>query len=435
MTTLHEFRLADAVASPDHIRQMEYALLAAMIQDPAVYHEVSSLVDEHVWLERETYKAVVKALLEGMEPPPIPVTPTDNPVETAQQLVDLFKRREVVEKLEYMLPRAADTNIPIDQVIQETEASLSSIQQVVAESSPQTSVAMTELFDRILQQSEKNYELRKRGELMGLPTSFPTLDKQLCGLQRGIHLFAAEPGMGKTTFTLQIARSTAQAGYPVIFVSFEEDIEKLTLKALCTLARAPLERFLNGYASPEEVQKLIREHGHKLHNIFLIPGLKKTSVNMVKAQALRRMHQLGKDRCLIIIDYLQYWAGAIDLELLLDSETERRNMRDFRFIVSKLSSQLRALANSLNSPVLLISSQNRTGQGSKSLTSLKESGELEYGGDSVWFLTDQEGYKEENAQNDIRHVVLSVRKNRYGRLGDIPLQFHAHKAYFEEEGQ
>jgi replicative DNA helicase len=83
-------------------------------------------------------------------------------------------------------------------------------------------------------------------------------------------------------------------------------------------------------------------------------------------------------------------------------------------------SELRDLATTLSCPVIAISSQNRTGQGSAKLTSLKETGDLEFSADSAIFLVTDDESDEEPPD---RAVKLLVGKNRFGDVAEIELLF------------
>jgi replicative DNA helicase len=119
----------------------------------------------------------------------------------------------------------------------------------------------------------------------------------------------------------------------------------------------------------------------------------------------------------VIVDYLQRWASA------------RRDFSEFRHVVSSLVSELRELALRIDNPILVISSQNRSGQGTALLTSLKESGELEYSADSAWFLV---GNKERHLMAPSRAVDLQIEKNRYGDRGKVELLFRPNFGNFRE---
>jgi replicative DNA helicase len=66
------------------------------------------------------------------------------------------------------------------------------------------------------------------------PTGFPVLDEALDGgLRAGtLNLLAGAQGEGKTTLVLQMARCSARAGRPVVFVSFELEAETLLQKCI-----------------------------------------------------------------------------------------------------------------------------------------------------------------------------------------------------------
>jgi replicative DNA helicase len=99
-------------------------------------------------------------------------------------------------------------------------------------------------------------------------------------------------------------------------------------------------------------------------------------------------------------------------------------------VVSGLVSELRDLALRLDSPVLVISSQNRPGQGSASLVSLKESGDLEYSADTAMFLVEAD---KRTVAAPSRAVDLVIEKNRYGDKGRIELIFKPQLGQFREE--
>src|SRR5690606_31853783 len=62
------------------------------------------------------------------------------------------------------------------------------------------------LFDELLLDISKRRDaVRLHGRAVpGIPTGIPKLDRLLGGLQTGLHLLAAEPAVGKTTFALQL---------------------------------------------------------------------------------------------------------------------------------------------------------------------------------------------------------------------------------------
>jgi replicative DNA helicase len=96
------------------------------------------------------------------------------------------------------------------------------------------------------------------------------------------------------------------------------------------------------------------------------------------------------------------------------------NRVEIRAAVGDMALALRKLALDLQVPVLVISAQNRSGQGSTSMTSLRESSDLEYGADSIMLLADSN----EAHGRGIYGRKLFLAKNRFGPSGhEIKLAF------------
>ena len=192
----------------------------------------------------------------------------------------------------------------------------------------------------------------------------------------------------------------------------------MTLKVICAQAGLEAKKFADGYGAGE------LEQAAKLHSRswqpFILSGTARLTVPQVKAKALQLMNRHKKNRCLVIVDYLQRWAAS------------RRDFSEFRHVVSSLVSELRELALRIDSPVLVISSQNRPGQGSASLVSLKESGDLEYSADTALFLVEAQ---KRAATPPARAVDLVIPKTRFGDRGKVELIFKPDIGVFREEAR
>jgi replicative DNA helicase len=189
-----------------------------------------------------------------------------------------------------------------------------------------------------------------------------------------------------------------------------------------------MKKLYEGQGDPDELARAAHEHGPKLNNLLIIEGNSMLTVDSVLLQAKSRREEAVGRRCLIIVDYLQFWARA---------RGEYGSNSTIRHVVSDLTTELRRLALELDSPILVISSQNRPGQGKSNLVSLKESGDLEYSADSVMFLVKPEQQEERAVMLPpaTRAVDLVVEKNRYGDKGTIQLVFEASKGAFKEQQQ
>ena len=267
-----------------------------------------------------------------------------------------------------------------------------------------------ELLPDVVADVKKRHELMNRGDrtTIGLPTGVDTLDELLGGLQPGIHILSAEPSAGKTTLALQIAANVAIAQYPVLFVTFEEDPARLAMKAVCQQANLAateanqkqylvMKKFEHGKGDPHLFEKAANLYGPRLQSLIFIGGTGKLTVDMVKDRADELLHEYGAEQMLVVVDYMQRWASC------------RKDFTEFRHKVTALVGDLREMAMELKSPVLAISSQNRSGLGSSDMTSLKESGDLEYTADSITFLLNNT-----DSTSNSRKMTLSVKKNRFG---------------------
>lgn len=257
--------------------------------------------------------------------------------------------------------------------------------------------------------------------MAGFPTGLPTLDKAMGGLQEGLHILAAEPGAGKTALALNFARATAiQHRLPVVYASFDETPERLVLKVIASRSGLSMSGMTSGDVAPEAVDVEIAEHTAALASISFVSADARLSMGELVEQLTGALEQHGQDIGLLVIDYLQPWAASFAAGANIE----------LRVAVGAMALELRALAIRTHCPALLVSAQNRSGQGSASMTSLRESSDLEYGADSILMLT-----------NDPEAVIgsgkygrtLTVAKNRFGPNGlQIPLVLDGRTQTFSE---
>ena len=321
-----------------------------------------------------------------------------------------------------------DDTRPASELASLLEEEAAGVQAAIRETASGRLVWASELLGDVLRDAEARalQRLETGKPVLGLPTGISRLDNLLGGLQEGLTLLAGAPGVGKTTFALQLAGTVAPFA-PVLYLSFENSPANLTLKAICA----------RGGVNPLDVQRgtadlaRLRDGAERwrpiAERLAIIEGTAALTVPQVRALALRAMNRHKSDRCLIVLDYLQLMAKA---------SAELRGMATVRERVETLGAMLRELSARLRSPVLALASQNRAeggygnGKGGASLDSLKESGDLEYGADVVLFLTPA---KERQAIAPARAVDLTIGKNRNGDTGRVELIFRPDIATLREE--
>ncbi len=276
----------------------------------------------------------------------------------------------------------------------------------------------------IADQSLKTIErLAERRELVtGLPTGFAGLNEYTSGLQPSdLVVVAARPGMGKTSFALNIAQHAGMREQRRVGIfSLEMSREQLFLRFLTGLARVDAHRLRTGRLTKEEWTRLTLGFGELASaHIFIddTPGL---TVLEMRAKSRRLKLEQGLD--LVIVDYLQ----------LMRSRGRHENRTQE---ISDISRSLKELAKELNLPVIAISQLSRAPEQRGSdrrpqLSDLRESGAIEQDADVVLFIYREEAYKPTEENRGRAQIIIA--KQRNGPIGTLDMAFIREYTRFEE---
>ncbi|MDO4748775.1 MAG: replicative DNA helicase, partial [Eubacteriales bacterium] len=274
-------------------------------------------------------------------------------------------------------------------------------------------------IDEVLIQTFDRLDLLNKADeaVKPMSTGIGDLDRVITGLNRSdLILLAARPGMGKTSFALNIAKHVSCVSKKTVaFFSLEMTKEQLASRLLSSEALVGGTKLRTGKLSEEEWQRLIAA-GDVLNkaNIYLddTPGI---TVPEMKAK-LRRL----KDVDLVVIDYLQ----------LMSSGGRRSDNRVQE--ISEITRNLKILAKEINVPVICLSQLSRASEQrtdhKPQLSDLRDSGSIEQDADIVLFLY-REGYydkdKGENAATavDQNSGECLVAKNRHGETSSVKLHW------------
>lgn len=420
------FHLADEWTDAD----AERALVAAVAKNTALYWELSDMLPAGVFVDAEAAAAweQVAAAVEAEREPEAPGdwTPANNPAEVARVLADLMQRRILAESAE-RLGAGLYSDTPAAELASMLEAEAARAQAAIRETQAGALTWAADFLPDVLADAEERRRQREETgrAAMGLSTGLTRLDALIGGFEPGLYLMAGGPGVGKTTFALQIAATVTREA-PVIYVTFENSPANMTLKALTARAGINPADVARGFADMDALRRAADEWRPIGNRLAMIEGTTRLTVPQVRALALRAMNRHKAERCLIVIDYLQLWAKAA---------ADLRGMATVRERVEAMGNDLRELAVRLDSPVLAIANQNRaggnySGSGAASLDSLKESGDLEYMTDVALFLTQDD---ERPVTPPARAVTLTIAKNRHGETGKVPLVFRPDRGRMAEE--
>ena len=265
---------------------------------------------------------------------------------------------------------------------------------------------------------ERLEELRTRvasGRLAGIRTGISVIDEKMGGLQNGLHILAAEPAAGKTTFALQLALESAKDGGAAIYFAFDENADRLAMKLASIVAGAIPSEIMSGRGDLDSVRLAVETNRAMLDRIRIY-GESVIDPSHLESLLQEIKEILDTNEVLVVVDFLQSLAGRL---------SKAKGM-DYRIAVNDLVGQLRDISKNNAVPILAITAQNRQGQGDAKMTSLRESSDLEYGADSILFLSIEESQK----TFPKRIVELTCVKNRYGELFKTDLEFYAAKSQF-----
>jgi len=225
---------------------------------------------------------------------------------------------------------------------------------------------------------------------MIVKAGFLGLDNIIGGFKAGeLVVVGGRPGMGKTSFSLDIARHVAlEENKKVCIFSYENSTEQVKDRLHSTQTFVPLARYIN--------------------NIFIedCPNL---SVSEIRAK-LSELVQVD----LVIIDYVQLIPAA-NAQLLNAQQSRVEH-------VTEISRTIKSIAKELHVPILLCSQLPRSVEKRENcrpqLNDLFENGSLGQDADVVLLLY-RSSYYDYLTVNDLSECIIA--KHRGGDLGTVSL--------------
>ena len=274
------------------------------------------------------------------------------------------------------------------------------------------SVIENETYDRL----SKMADPETRADYIGIPCGIGELDKMITGLNKSdLIILGARPGMGKTSFALNIVRNVAMnTGKTVCFFSLEMTRDQLAQRMLSSEAGIKSEKLRTGELDDDEWTRLAQAGDALSKANIYFDETSSITVPEMKAK-LRRMKQVD----LVVVDYLGLMKSA--------RSTENRVQE-----VSEITRNLKIMAKDLKVPVIACAQLSRgteaKGKSHKpALSDLRESGSIEQDADIVLFLYRESYYDNEKADDEDRSdetkAECIVAKNRHGEIGTVDLHW------------
>ena len=267
-------------------------------------------------------------------------------------------------------------------------------------------------------------------QTIGVRTGYPGIDNHLQGLRAGqMVVIGARPGVGKTSFALNLATNAAAHGASVAMFSLEMSKVEIAQRLLSAQAKIPLTA-IRGARIQDNQWPTIMEATRDLSQLDIViddtPG---TTVTEIRAKARRMLRD--KPNGLVIVDYLQ----------LLSPPAGGRRSDNRATEVSEMSRGIKIMAKDLGVPVIALSQLNRglesrTGKYGKrpQLSDLRESGSIEQDADIVILLdrsmTEEEAEREERPDMGVTEFIIA--KNRSGPTETVELTWVARYTKFSD---
>jgi replicative DNA helicase len=288
---------------------------------------------------------------------------------------------------------------------------------------------------------------KRGGGITGYATGFHDLDKMTAGLHKGdLYIVAARPGMGKTSFVLNLAAQLAETrrvavegstdpvaelGTGVIFFSLEMPREQLASRLLASDAGVDVSKIRSGAIGKEDWINLTESASKLGHLPLWLDDTPAIGLLEVRARVRRLQAEIGRRSSdgpkahnlgLVVIDYLQLMSG-------------RPGVHSREQEISELSRGLKQLAKEMGVAVIALSQLNRsvetrtTKDKRPQLSDLRESGAIEQDADCIMFIYRDDYYNADSTEPNTAELIVA--KQRNGPTGKVMLHFNKACTRFE----
>jgi len=260
-----------------------------------------------------------------------------------------------------------------------------------------------------------------RGDRTGLTSGFRDIDAMTTGFQPGnFVIIAARPGMGKTSFALNMAVAAArEAGAPVAFFSLEMSNSELIQRLICAEARISMNDMRRGNIKPHQWEDISRAMGALNELPIYLDDMGALTISDVRSRCRRLKSTVGLGA--IFIDYLQLVRPGVL------ARNANRNEE-----LSEICRSLKITAKDLGVPIVALAQLNRgvemRSEKRPMLADLRDSGSLEQEADVVSFLYRDGYYNPEAPDPDLTEFIIA--KHRNGPTGAVKLRFQREYTLF-----
>ena len=308
--------------------------------------------------------------------------------DTAKQIADLSKRRQMRAGLAAASAACADLEATLPEIVSHADAAMNVTgQDSIAQ------LSLGQCIDELFQSFDaKDHGVTCRvigplDDLLG-----PMKPKQLI-------IGAGRPGMGKTALAVSYGLGAAMGGHGVLYVSLEMSGSELAGRVIADLCfdgqhGVPYSIIRDGAAKGRDSDAMVKAR-HMANDLpFTVVDTGSLTIgrlNMLIRRHARRMAAAGHKLELVIVDYLQ----------LLSPDGKGKSNYE---AVSEVSRGLKAMAKDNGVAILALAQLSRAVESRPDkrpmLSDLRDSGQIEQDADAVLFLMREEYYLNQKAPEE-----------------------------------
>lgn len=429
---VEEAVLGAMLLEPSCVDEAMEELGASCFYDPKhkmIFEAMSSLVNEHVSVDIITVsnKLKEKGNLEAVGGAVVLANLSEKVGSAAhiEYYIKILKQktiqRDLITASYDILRDSYDDSIKVDELIDKAQTKVfnaiqSNVRKEVQDIGSVINSAMSDI--------EK---MQDNTGLNGVPSGFVSIDRITMGWQKSdLIILAARPSVGKTAFSLNLARNAAVDHHmPVAFFSLEMSAIQLAKRLMTTESGLSPDKIKGGVKLEqfewEQLEYKLKALTKAPLYIDDTPGLQLMEFR-TKAKNLVKNKQVR----LIIVDYLQLMQGPSELKGMREQE------------VAAISRTLKATAKELEVPIIALSQlsrqavQRQGGGGKPQLSDLRESGSIEQDADMVLFIHRPDYIGLSDNPEDKEKTQIIIAKHRNGETCDIDMLFKSEQVKFIE---
>lgn len=337
-------------------------------------------------------------------------------------LKEMYIRRQLVLQAQKMLNKATNLHESAFELISSVQTELLNSVDALTTKKADTLAELSKQRSEYL--IENNFKTENQN---GIRTGFKEVDDKLggCWFNSALIIIAGRPGMGKTTFALNIARNASVLyGHSGAIFSLEMSKNQLTDKFLASESEVDSRNIVRNKLETTDIEP-IKNASLKLQDskIFIDDCSSLTPLTLrSKATNLKVKHDIK----FIIVDYIQ---------LMTDDNAKGKSREQ---IVSEISRTLKLIAKDLDIPVIALSQlsrdvEKRGNDKRPKLSDLRESGAIEQDADVVIFPFRPEYYGidfDENGNSLKNTAEIIIEKNRFGDVDFVQVNCDLSKSKF-----